>query len=67
MTKQLLIKTIVLLTFTPIISVSADSSLLPMYGGENRKNHLELLEKDNPFIYLGYGLLYNQEKKSVRL
>ena len=113
MIKQLFIKTTLFLIFTSSMSASADSSLLPMYGGENRKNNPELVEKDNefiaksarsfsgrehaaegyvergfemysqnkfdkamqrfnqawllnpnnPFIYLGYGLLYNNEKK----
>jgi len=113
MANQLIIKVSLLLFFTNSSFANADSSLLPMYGGEDRKNNVEILKKDNEFIvkstrsyssrehaaegyvergfemysqnnfdkamqrfnqawllnpdnayiYLGYGLLYNNEKK----
>ncbi|MFT5396963.1 MAG: tetratricopeptide (TPR) repeat protein [Gammaproteobacteria bacterium] len=116
MIKQLFLKTSLFLIFTSSSLASTDSSLLPMYGGEDRKNNADLLEKDNKFIvkttrlfsgrehaaegyvergfemysqnnfdkamqrfnqawilnpdnayvYLGYGLLYNNEKKSCK-
>lgn len=116
MIKQLFLKTSLFLIFTGSSLASTDSSLLPMYGGEDRKNNAELLKKDNEFIvkttrlfsgrehaaeghveqgfemysqnkfdkamqhfnqawllnpdnayvYLGYGLLYNNEKKSCK-
>jgi len=114
MITQLFLKTSLLLIFTSSSLASTDSSLLPMYGGEDRKNNVELLKKDNEFIvkstrsfssrehaaegyvergfemysqnkfdkamqrfnqawllnpdnayiYLGYGLLYNNKKNS---
>ncbi len=113
MIKQLFIKTSLFLIFTSSSLASTDSSLLPMYGGEDRQNNSALIKKDNEFIakatrsfssrvhaaegyvergfemysqnkfdkamqrfnqawllnpnnayiYLGYGLLYNNEKK----
>lgn len=116
MIKQLFLKTSFFLIFTSSSLASTDSSLLPMYGGEDRKNNVAILKKDNEFIvkttqsfssrehaaegyvergfemysqkkfdkamqrfnqawllnpdnayvYLGYGLLYNNEKKSCK-
>jgi hypothetical protein len=50
MIKQLIIKTSLLLILISSMPTSADSSLLPMYGGEDRKNNPELSKKDNEFI-----------------
>ncbi len=116
MIKQLFLQSCLLLNFTSSSLASTDSSLLPMYGGEDRKNNPALLKKDNEFIvkttrsfssrkhaaegyvergfqmysqnkfddamqrfnqawllnpdnayiYLGYGLLYNNEKKPCK-
>ncbi len=113
MIKQLFLKISLFLLYTSSSLASTNSSLLPMYGGEDRKNNPEFLKKDNEFIlkstqsfssrehaaegyvergfemysqgkfddamqrfnqawllnpdnayiYLGYGLLYNNEKK----
>jgi len=50
MNKQLIIKTSLLLILASATPAIADSSLLPMYGGEDRSNDPELSEKDNTFI-----------------